>query len=659
MSDGHLPVRRIGTRAAVRQETLNMAESDASSADPAPSAPQNAETSDDSSVVEPKVEQVELKEEPMDTTPPPAPPVTAEPVVPPAVPSATIIAALQLKDNVLLQPLGPSPFTGRKRKANFSNEETETLVRDVVKHFSALYGSEALRTESTRRNLRRSQLWTQIQKNVNNLGYTPRSIDDLKHKWRDLRLEVKRKITHRRTGTKVTPTQGTTPIIDTKLNQLEELVASTIGHHCTLDGEQEGMYMEPGVPRQSIFFTCRGPPGAMGDVGGDKIGSASPRPTPEISLVTPLVGTPPTQISFVQVTENTENGDRDVDITKSLQIKTFPENWTPLKEVCTLVTTQNLIPAPQTIVSASPQILAVKQEVLTAQPVLVPSRCESQNSTISSPEGSVGNPAAPAELSTTENGTGSTDTSGGKTDGQMVKVENMDEDSQDAGPASPAPEEEDNPDEWDRQSRSPHGSDHLPEDSMPSTSSQDGDPSSGGELATNGDCSYERDHPKAPWRSNMNRLLELEEQWDQLYHRELGIWEEERIQQQQQRNQDRELQQQLLSVLTDIRDELRQLRQERAASRQEQAAATTNGPPVVTGASSAATPKPNPESPAETAAETSPIVTPRRRGGPDSTGQHQSRPTPPGPHVSDPSGPRHNRHNLYITCSEVNPASRQ
>ncbi|CAJ0942284.1 unnamed protein product, partial [Ranitomeya imitator] len=268
MSGGNRPVRRIGTRAVVRQEASIMAESDASSSsDPAPSAAPSSDASESSTNMEPKLE---LKLEPMDLSPPtpaetpelPPPPIITMPTMP-----MNATTALQLKENLLLQPLGPMAFAGRKRKANFSNEETETLVRDVVTHFSALYGSEALRTESTRRNQRRSQLWTQIQKNVNELGYTPRSIDDLKHKWRDLRLEVKRKITQRKTGTKVPPVPGVAPIIDTNLTAMEDLVASTIGHHCTLDGEQEGMYMEPGVPRQSIFFTCRG------EMGGDMVGS--------------------------------------------------------------------------------------------------------------------------------------------------------------------------------------------------------------------------------------------------------------------------------------------------------------------------------------------------------------------------------------------------
>ncbi|KAG9472731.1 hypothetical protein GDO78_017442 [Eleutherodactylus coqui] len=488
MSDGSLPVRRIGTRAAVRQEASNMAESDASSSsEPAPSTTQNTDTSDDSPMVEPKLE---FKEEPMDTSPPAE--STEQLFSIGQITPTLATATLQLKDSVILAPLGPSPFTG--------------------------------------------------------------------------------------------------------------------------------------VPRQSIFFSCRG------ELGSDRMStSASPRPTSEISIMSPLVSTSPAQLSFVHVTEDAENGERSNDVTQNLQIKTFPEAWPAVKEVCTLVATQNLIPTQQTIVTSPPEILPVKQEFPTTQPVVAPARSESQNS-VSSPEGSVGNPAGQTEWNAEESGGGGSNNSSppvpvvtAEREMVQLKVENEEGDSQDAGKASPAQLEDrdnwqENQDEWDRQSHSPQPSENAQDDSLPSSSSQDGDPSSVGELPTNGDFSFDPDVHKPPWRSNMNRLLELEEQWDQLYHRELGIWEEERIQQQQQRNQDRELQQQLLSVLTDIRDELRQLRQERAAARQSQAASTANGSPMVTNTSptAAETPKPNTESPAaaETPAKSTPVVTAKRRGRP-------------------------------------------
>ncbi|XP_063780697.1 uncharacterized protein LOC134928663 [Pseudophryne corroboree] len=615
MSEGTLPVRRIGTRAAVRltQESSAMADSDTSSSDTSPSSSLNTSNS-------PKLEpKLEPKQEPMEME-------TDVSMSTESSSQNSGITTVQVKD-LGLQPLGPSPFTGRKRKANFSNEETETLVKDVVKHFSALYGSEALRTESTRRNQRRSQLWNQIQTHVNDLGYTPRTIDDLKHKWRDLRLEVKRKITHRRTASKVAPVPGATPIIDTKLTPLEDLVASTIGHHCTLDGEQEGLYMEPGVPRQSIFFTCRGPPSTIPEIGSDRLGStASPRPSADLSIVSPLVSTSPAQLSFVHISEDGENDEQEMDVTHTVTIKPFTETWPAVKEVCTLVATQGLLPTQQTIVPASSELLAVKQEVLPPQPALVPTRCESQSSIVSSPEGSLANATGQTEWSV--NGRGDNPTASVVSgDGEMVnlKLEDEDGDSREVSKGSPSQEQgrgnwQENQDEWERQSRSPQPSETAQEDSMPSSSSQDGEPSTGGDLAANGDCACEPDERRPAWRANMHRLLELEEQWDTLYHRELGIWEEERIQQQQQRSQDRELQQQLLGVLTDIRDELRQLRQERATARQNQVAPPANGTLLLTNAVPPApvTPKAKTEPPVavEVAVKSTPAVTTRRRGRP-------------------------------------------
>ncbi|KAM4687448.1 uncharacterized protein O3C94_005977 [Discoglossus pictus] len=571
MSEESLPHWRTSTRSAHRQNqdsSSNMQDSDSSTSDPSPSGSQGTNPSS-SPRLEPKLE---FKEEPADAEMPSVS-MTSDSQMSPSISQAS---SSQIKDALGLAPLGPSPFTGRKRKANFSNEETETLVRDVVKHFSALYGSEALRTESTRRNQRRSQLWTQIQKHVNELGYTPRTIDDLKHKWRDLRLDVKRKITQKRTAVKVPPAPGVTPIIDTKLTPLEDLVASTIGHHCTLDGEQEGMYMEPGVPRQSIFFTCRGPSTNVPDRPQTTV---TPRPTTEISIVPPLVSTSPAQVAFVHMSDDTENEEQDMDIPQKITIKPFQGPWTTLEKVCAIVpaqpepmlTTQILIPAQPNLVTAQPEILTVKQELPSAQTEAEPGRCDSQSSVVSSPEDSLGNLTGHTEWSVNgDNPVVSMETCD---EGEVrLKVENEENEGKEADGGSTSQEQvqsnwQENQDEWERQSASPRQSETAQDDSMASSASQEGEPSSGGELPPNGDCSCIPDERRGQWRTNMHRLLELEEQWDSMYHQELGIWEEERIQQRQQRDQDRELQQQLLGVLTDIRDELRQIRQERAAAR--------------------------------------------------------------------------------------------
>lgn len=137
--------------------------------------------------------------------------------------------------------------TGRKRKANFSNDETETLVWNVVRHFSALYGSESFRAHPARR----KQLWTQIQSRVNFLGYTERSIDDLKHKWRDLRLDVKKKITAK----KPPPIHRPGPPPKPRLTPLEKMVASTFLQP-THDSEPE-IVLDPGERVKGLEFFPR------------------------------------------------------------------------------------------------------------------------------------------------------------------------------------------------------------------------------------------------------------------------------------------------------------------------------------------------------------------------------------------------------------------
>lgn len=136
------------------------------------------------------------------------------------------------------------------------------------------------------------------------------------------------------------------------------------------------------------------------------------------------------------------------------------------------------------------------------------------------------------------------------------------------GPAWEKPPDEDPP------ARSPLHGGALTEESLPSSASPPGDAPAAPGPARGSGCSRLREDRRDSWRTNMHHLLDLEEQWDQLYHQELAMWQEERATQREERARDRELQFRLLGVLTDIRDELRYLRQERASARQSQ------GPPA-------------------------------------------------------------------------------
>ena len=84
---------------------------------------------------------------------------------------------------------GPGPHSRTKtRKPNFSPQETEVLVQRVTRHYPLLFG--ALRGPPARKH----RVWSKILQAVNALGYCRRDLGDVKHKWRDLRGVVRRKL---------------------------------------------------------------------------------------------------------------------------------------------------------------------------------------------------------------------------------------------------------------------------------------------------------------------------------------------------------------------------------------------------------------------------------------------------------------------------------
>ncbi|CAH2330305.1 Hypothetical predicted protein [Pelobates cultripes] len=297
-----------------------------------------------------------------------------------------------------------------------------------------------------------------------------------------------------------------------------------------------------------------------------------------------LINSPPAQLTFAPASDEGENEDQEMEVTPKVMIKPFTDTWTAVSAL--LATTQNHMtkhslapPAAKKFIIAQPEMLTVKQELIPLKSDMETGRCESQGSVMSSNEDSLGPSTGQAEWTVNSNGDNKA-ASVGSGDTIQLKVEDEVESQKSDGNSQEAAEASwnENQDEWERQSASPQPSENAQEDSAHSSSSQEEEPNSAGELARNGECASPTDEHKGPWRTNMHRLLELEEQWDSMYHRELGMWEEERAQQREQRAQDRELQQQLLSVLTDIRDELRYIREERVAARQNQA---SNGSPLV------------------------------------------------------------------------------
>ncbi|MBV97100.1 t-SNARE domain-containing protein 1, partial [Eschrichtius robustus] len=115
---------------------------------------------------------------------------------------------------------GPRASRAKKRKPNFCPQETEVLVAKVSKHHQLLFGTGLLRAEPTRR----YRVWSRNLQAVNALGYCRRDIVDLKHKWRDLRAVVRRKLGDLRG---VAPGPGPAKPQALALTPVEQVVAKT------------------------------------------------------------------------------------------------------------------------------------------------------------------------------------------------------------------------------------------------------------------------------------------------------------------------------------------------------------------------------------------------------------------------------------------------
>ncbi|XP_039224738.1 uncharacterized protein LOC120319696 [Crotalus tigris] len=469
--------------------------------------------------------------------------------------------------------------SGRKRKANFSNDETETLVWNVVRHFGALYGAESFRAQP----VRRRQLWTQIQTRVNFLGYTERSVDDLKHKWRDLRLDVKKKITASRAGKPYKP----------RLTPLEKMVASTF-----LQPSHES---EPEIVLDPEFFF----PGASQKMFGpihsatsqsslyiNTDGQSSTLPELEGS-VQPRLSVRSPNLSLTGDCSKGEGQNSSADSGAELQIPETPTVSPPLRKdsrfsyICEEENEED----PDVDEDLDLSLSAEQDLKFSRQQAMFLRRYTSQGSLVSVPEDTLSQADSHSEWG--RDGSADLPVLGPQT-GEEEESEppNADLGAFPWGSMDPAwekqPHDEDRP-----SSRSP-----LTEESLPPASPRADQASPSRSLRRGIGGS------RPPWRTTLHRLMEMENQWDQLYHHELATWQEERAQQREERARDRDLQLRLLSVLTEIRDELRSLRQERASPRQERASQTG-----VEFASPSLRLKPE-TSPPETSSEHAPLLYP-------------------------------------------------
>uniref|UniRef100_A0A7N4PBX6 Myb/SANT-like DNA-binding domain-containing protein n=1 Tax=Sarcophilus harrisii TaxID=9305 RepID=A0A7N4PBX6_SARHA len=125
-------------------------------------------------------------------------------------------------------PPQPGPHSRTKtRKPNFSPQETEVLVQKVTRHYQLLFG--ALRGTPAKKH----RVWNKILQAVNNLGYCRRDMGDLKHKWRDLRGVVRKKLgEQQRVATEGGQAQALV------LTPVERMVAETFSAHSIQDERQ-------------------------------------------------------------------------------------------------------------------------------------------------------------------------------------------------------------------------------------------------------------------------------------------------------------------------------------------------------------------------------------------------------------------------------------
>nr|XP_037856006.1 t-SNARE domain-containing protein 1 isoform X4 [Chlorocebus sabaeus] len=132
---------------------------------------------------------------------------------------------------------GPSATRAKKRKPNFCPQETEVLVSKVSKHHQLLFGTGLLKAEPTRR----YRVWSRILQAVNALGYCRRDVVDLKHKWRDLRAVVRRKLGDLRKAAHG-PSPGSGKPQALALTPVEQVVAKTFSYQAL---PSEGFGLEP------------------------------------------------------------------------------------------------------------------------------------------------------------------------------------------------------------------------------------------------------------------------------------------------------------------------------------------------------------------------------------------------------------------------------
>ncbi|KAJ1162364.1 hypothetical protein NDU88_002832 [Pleurodeles waltl] len=124
----------------------------------------------------------------------------------------------------------------RPRKPNYTYEELQLLIHTVHHNYDLLYG------EGQRKNdQRRKEVWHRLVESINGQGVVVRTKDELQHKYRDLRAEVKKKLHEIQ---RQSQGGGDGMPISVSLTLLEKLIAANINRgfqqlHCSLPGEHK------------------------------------------------------------------------------------------------------------------------------------------------------------------------------------------------------------------------------------------------------------------------------------------------------------------------------------------------------------------------------------------------------------------------------------
>lgn len=106
----------------------------------------------------------------------------------------------------------------RKRKPNFSVDEISVITESVQRNLETIQS----KFTNTVTNKRKNEIWKQITKDVNALGYANREVREVKDKWKNLHSTAKKEFSEFKRETKKTgggpppkkPSQSSEQIIE-------------------------------------------------------------------------------------------------------------------------------------------------------------------------------------------------------------------------------------------------------------------------------------------------------------------------------------------------------------------------------------------------------------------------------------------------------------